>query len=193
MRRVTGWLVLVVFSVLVAITACEEEKTKMVYELKEPDNLPTEVYQVYSALIDYQFSHHKYVVVQQETDTTIYPQTCREIMQSDTTSLDQTTLDNYQYGNNFSRNLDLNKLTTETHVKLITREEFDSYETWDRFHENYSEADGLIRFSLPGFNGDTTRAVFDYSWQTDDADVQNYVVYLEYRQGAWMLDAHEPV
>ena len=180
-------------SVFLFSTACEEEKTKMVYELKEPDKLPVEVYQVYSAIIDRQFSLQEYVVVQQETDTTIYPQSCQEMMQSDTTTLDETTIDNYTYGNNFSKNLDINKLQTKVHIKPITREEFDSYETWDLFQENYSDADGLIRFSLPGFNGDTTKAVFDYSWQTGYSSMESYVVYLEYRHGEWQLDAHEPV
>ena len=183
----------VAFSFMLAVTGCEEEKTRMVYSLKEPDNLPAEVYQVYSTLMDHQFVLHDYVVIQQETDTTTFPQMCLQMMQSDTTGLDETTINGYQRGNHFSKNLDGESFQSQVTVKLILREEFDSYESWDGFQESYSDADGLIRLSLPGFNQDTTKAVFDYTWQTDDANVQNFVVYFEYRHGQWQMDAHEPV
>jgi len=191
-RNRSGRLMLLIFFVLSAMPGCEQEKTKMVYTLKEADKLPAEVYQVYSTLIDRQYIDQDYVMIQQETDTTTFPQACQQMLHSDTTGINQATIDRYLHGNNFSKNLGDN-FETQVMVRRITREEFDSYESWDRFHEKYPGAEGLIRLSLPGLNEDTTKAVFDYAWHTGYATVKNYLVFFEYRDGEWQMDAHEPV
>ena len=178
-------------ALILFLSACEEEKTRMVYELNEFDNLSAATYGPFSEMIDEQFSYLKYVVIRQETDTAVNRQMCYELMHSDTTSLNDSIINNYEGANEASLNLDF-KFETIPEVRLITREELNSYEDWEGFHSNHPGAKGVIILNLPGFNDDSTKALFEYSWRAGNTTDGDYIVYLEKGQGVWQIAAHEP-
>jgi len=179
-----GFVLLVLTGLL---PACEEEPTQMVYELKEP-----EIYNVYSEMIETRFAGKQYVVVQQETDTSVSSGMCEELRLSDTASVDEVVIQDYLTGNGESKNLGYYFGATPR-VKLITREEFEAYQDWAGFHENYPEAGGILFFTLPGFNDDRTRALFEYTWRTGPADAVRYMIYLEHFRNEWHTRVHEEV
>ena len=173
----------------VLMTCCEEKNTEMVYEMKEPDDLSGEVYEVFSKMITSYYGDQDYVVVQQETDTSLHRNICYDLLASDTTSLTENTLRNYIQNNQESKNLGPS-FTTLNQVKLITREELNSYENWGRFHENYPDGEGVLVLRLPGFDQDKTRALFEFSWRSGNESEGDHLVYIEYANGAWHIRAH---
>ena len=162
----------------------------MVYELNEPDDLPEEVYGVYSAMIDQMYGQKNYVMIRQETDTTLFRPGCRDLMHSDTTSLKEITLLDYLQNNKTSSSLG-DSFSDHLQIRLITREELSSYENWERFHENNPQAEGVLIFRLPGFNADSTQALFEYSWLSDDHSNRDHLLYMECHQNQWCISAHE--
>jgi len=174
------------------LAGCEEDKTNLVYELNPPDDLGEEVYGVYSRVIDHQFSNQKYLVLQQQTDTTVHEDDCQDLYARNTSDLDSQTIDNYIENNKHSYNLDTD-FDTDTQVKLITLEELNSYEGWESFHENYPETHGLLCVTRPGFNKDSTQSLFEYTWETGEDPSEHYMVYLEKREGKWDVMAHETI
>lgn len=172
------------------MTGCEEDKTNLVYQLNQPDELAEEVYQVYSRVINKQFENQDYLIIQQETDTGVHRQHCNKLYESDTTDLDSTTIGNYLTNNRDSYNLG-SDFKTDIEVKLITREEYEAYEGMDGFHDNYPEANGLILFTHPGFNSNTTRALFEYTRRTGDDTKEHYMVYLKKTEKEWNIVYHE--
>ena len=180
------------FSLTMILPACEEENTKMVYELKEADDLPGEVYEVYSRLLDDHFEYLQYAVVRQETDTAMNRLACHALLESDTTSLSDSILENYLSINQASKNLGFN-FDTIPPVKLITEEELNSYETWDNFHSNYNMAKGVILLTLPGFDQERSGALFEYAWRAGNETDGDYLVYMERMDGEWEIVVHEPI
>ena len=181
-----GWVLL--FALL--LTCCEEKNTEMVYELKDPDDLSGEVYEVFSKMITAFYGDQDYVVVQQETDTTLHRDMCYGLLESDTTSLTDNTLRDYYQNNQESKNLG-SSFSTLNQVKLITREEFNSYENWDRFHENYPDSEGILVLRVPGFNEDKTQALYEFSWRSGNEPESDHVIFLEYASQAWHIRAHQ--
>ena len=191
MLKCVGWIIRTGLFVwlVVLMSGCEEENTKMVYELNQSDDLSPEVYEVFSGMITSYYGDQDYIVVQQETDTSLHRNICYELLTSDTTNLTENTLRNYIQSNRESKNL-ANNFLTHNQVKLITREEFNSYETWERFHENYPEGKGLLVLRLPGFNKDKTQALFEFSWRSGDESEVNHLLYMEHANGDWHIRAH---
>lgn len=190
---ITKIKVLIAIGLLSIMAGCEEEKTNLIYELNEPDDLTIEVYEIYSRIINSHFSNHEYIVIQQETDSVVHPKYCYSLYESDTTDLDSTTIRNYLNNNEECLNLGYDLFRTDVNVKLITREERKSYEGMDSYTANYPEAKGLIYVTLPGFNNDSTKALLEYTWQTGDDEFQRYLVYLNHRQKKWHIKVHENI
>lgn len=172
--------------------SCEEKDTQMVHELNEPDNLPQEVYEVYSKLLVERLGGQNFLVIQQETDTTLHRQACRDLLASDTTSLLETTMNDYVSVNQHSANIDYAFSAHQT-IQLITREEFDSYENWDGFKKNYPDAGGILFLRLPGFNEGHTQALLEYTWRTGDYTKDSYLVYMLKEENNWDIRVHEPL
>lgn len=190
-KTISGLKVIAVALLLSFMAACEEEKTNLVYELKQPDDLEEEVYEVYSTLINNHFNKLEYVVIQQETDSSVIPRHSYNLYESQNTDVDSSIIENYLQKNNDSYNLDY-KFQTNVEVKLITMEEFESYEGWESFHSNHPEATGVIFFTYPGFNEDYTKALYEYSWHTGDDSAESYIVYLKKSEKEWYIAAREP-
>lgn len=176
---------------------CEEDKTNLVYELNEPDSLPAEVYDVYSTLIDSQFRAQEYIVLQQETDTSVHEKHCYRLYENQTTDLDTATIENYLQKNHDRYNLG-SDFDEDLHIKLITKEELKSYglnshEGWDSFHKNYPQARGVLYVTLPGFNEERTKGLFEYTWHTGMEESEHYMVYLRKKEGEWNMMIHEKI
>jgi hypothetical protein len=182
------WILFFFFAV---IAGCEEEKTNLVYELKQPDKIAKEVYEVYSAIINNQFKYQEYVVIQQETDTIVKEDYCYTLYENPNNDLDSSIIGDYIGNNHQSYNLGYDHFQTEGEVKLITRKELNSYEGMENFHENYPEAEGVLYFTFPGFNKDSTRALFEYTWHTSDNKAENYMVYLNKDKDEWHIMVRE--
>mgnify|MGYP006298053217 CR=1 FL=1 len=179
------------------LTGCEEDKTNLVYELNDPDSLATEVYEVYSKVIDHQFGAQEYIVLQQETDTSVHKEHCYDLYESNTTDLDTTTVGNYLPKNQQSYNLGAS-FDTDAMVKPVTRKELNSYklnsdEGWESFHNNNPEAKGVLYFTLPGFNEEHTKGLFEYTWHTGMKESEHYLVYLRKKEGEWHMIVHENI
>ncbi|MBS3777205.1 MAG: hypothetical protein KGY70_18560 [Bacteroidales bacterium] len=193
-----GFGIKAVLVILISFLAgCEEDKTNLVYELNPPDELGEEVYGVYSRVIDHQFSNQDYLVLQQQTDTTVHEDACQDLYARDTTGLDSLTLDNYIKNNEHSYNLGTD-FDTDTQVKLVTHEELesyelDSYEGWESFHKNYPETKGVLYLTFPGFNSDSTRTLLEYTWHTGKNQSEFYIMYLKEEEGKWDIMAHETI
>ena len=185
---VIGRVGLVLLFVLL-LACCEEKNTEMVYELKDPDDLSGEVYDVFSKMINTFYGDQDYVAVQQETDTTLHRVMCYGLLESDTTSLTDNTLRDYFQNNQQSKNLG-SSFSTLNQVKLITREEFNSYENWERFHENYPDSEGMLVLRVPGFNEDKTQALYEFSWRSGNESESEHLLFMEYAGGAWHIRAH---
>jgi hypothetical protein len=179
------------------LTGCEEDKTNLIYKLKEPDSLADEVYEVYSKVIDHQFRAQEYVILQQETDTSVHEKHCYRLSENQTTDLDTATIENYLRKNHESYNLGAD-FDDDLNVKLITKEELksyglNSYEGWDSFHKNYPQARGVLYFTLPGFNEECTKGLFEYTWHTGMEESEHYMVYLRKKEGEWHMMVHENI
>lgn len=188
-----AWVILILF-----LTGCEEDKTNLVYELEKPDELAEEVYEVYSRAINHQFSNQEYVVLQQETDTTVHEDHCEKLYERHTTDLDISTIGNYIKNNEHSYNLGTGFDSEKTQVKLITHDELesyelDSYEGWESFHKNYPETQGVLYLTFPGFNSDSTRALFESTWHTGKNESECYMMYLKKEEGKWDIMAYENI
>ncbi len=164
----------------------------MVHELNAPDNLSQEVYEVYSRLLVERLDRENFLVIQQETDTTLHRPACRNLLASDTTSLLESTMNDYVSGNKQSANFDYAFSTDQT-IQLITREEFDSYENWEGFTKNYPDAGGILFLRLPGFNDEHTQALLEYTWRTGDYTKDTYLVYMVKAENNWDIRVHEPL
>ncbi|MGM0530792.1 MAG: hypothetical protein ACQER7_05525 [Bacteroidota bacterium] len=193
MKRIGFRIKAILVLVISLLASCEGDQTNLVYELNQPDDLAEEVYEVYSRVINHQFSNQEYIVLQQQTDTTIHEDHCRNLYESDTTDLDTSIIGNYIKKNQDSYNLGTSFDTKEPQVKLITLEELNSYEEWESFHENYPKAKGVLYFSFPGFNSDDNRALFEFTFETGDNQSKHYMVYLKKTGGEWDIMAHEKI
>lgn len=179
------------------LTGCEEDKTNLVYELNEPDSLAAEVYEVYSVVIDDQFRAQEYIVLQQETDTSVHEEHCYRLSENQTNDLDTATIGNYIRKNYNRYNLGAD-FDDDLQVKLITSEELKSYglnshEGWDNFHKNYPGARGVLYFTLPGFNKERTKGLLEYTWHTGMEEWEHYMVYLRKKEGEWHMMVHENI
>lgn len=172
------------------LVSCEEKDTQMVHELNEPDNLSQEVYDVYSRLLVDRLGGENFLVIQQETDTTLHRPACRDLLASDTTSLLETTMNDYVSRNKQSANMDY-AFSTYQNIQLITREEFDSYENWEGFTKNYPDAGGILFLRLPGFNEEHTQALLEYTWRTGDYTKDTYLVYMVKEENNWDIRVHQ--
>ena len=188
--------VLIVLAVLL-LMGCEEDKTNLVYELNKPDDLPADVYEVYSMIIDNQFSAQEYILLQQETDSSVHEEHCYRLYENQTTDLDTGTIGHYLRNNHESYNLDTD-FDADIQVKLITNEELKSYglnshKGWDSFHKNYPGARGVLYFTLPGFNDSATKGLFEYTWHSGMDESEHYMVYLKKTEGEWHMMVHEKI
>jgi len=179
------------------LAGCEEDKTNLIYELKKPDDLSEEVYEVYSRIIDNKFGKQEYIVLQQETDTTVHEDHCHRLYEDETTDLDSTTMINYLQKNHNSYNLGT-QFETNPEIKLITQEELTTYKLdtkkgWESFHKNYPKAEGVLYFTFPGFNDGHSRALFEYTWHTGEDQSEYYLMYLKKAEEAWQILVHEQI
>ncbi|MFW6103567.1 MAG: hypothetical protein ACOC59_00725 [Bacteroidota bacterium] len=200
-KRLRSGIKVILVVLMSLLISCEEDKTELVYELNQADDLDEEIYKVFERTINQKFSNHEYIVLQQETDTTVHEQHCRQLYESETTDLDTPIIDNYLQKNQDSYNLGSN-FDTDAKVKLVTRKEINSYELnshegWESFHNNYPEAEGVVYLSLPGFDSnddnDYSRALFEYTWHTEMAESEHYMVYLRKKEGEWHMMVHENI
>ncbi|GEM_PF-2538473 len=177
---------------LLMMGSCEEDNTRMVYQLNEPDTLSSEVYQVYSEMIQARFPDQQYIVIRQETDTAVNRPFCRELMKADSVDLSESTVSQYLFRNQELKNLGY-YFDIQPEIKLITGEELNSYESWNSFHDKHPDGEGVMILNMPGFNDDKSGALFEYSWLTGDDRAGHYMVYLKYQSADWNLVAHEKI
>lgn len=169
----------------ITVLSCEESEK----ELEPIDQISDEAYGIYSLVINEHLSSEK-IVIAQPSSTRV--------------SLDESSF-NYQ---DFDSQLiqiheDLNEKSVDFENKfksdtkeiiLISSDElsniFDDQDLnggWERFHNEYENSGGLIRFSKIAFNEGDTQAVFQISHTSAGLGGAGRVVYLKKQDDNWMI------
>lgn len=171
--------------------SCEEQNTRLVYQLKQPDDLKKPVYEVFSKVIHRHFDGHDYIAIQQETDTFSHLHKIGNIYETLPPSVDSGLVDQYLHTNHTSYSLGY-AFQVDLPIKLVSQQELNSYKDWNNFQNHYPRATGIIRFTHPGFNQDYTEAFFKYTWKTGNDMTNHFFVMLTMMEGAWQILIHRP-
>lgn len=171
--------------------SCEEQSTRLVYQLKQPDDLKMPVYEVFSKMINIHFNNHDYIAVQQETDSFSHLHKIGHIYETLPASVDTGLVHQYLQTNHTSYSLGY-AFQTDIPLKLISQQELSAYKDYNDFQKNYPKARGIIGFTHPGFNQEHTKALLEYTWKIGDNKTKQYFVMLAMLEGSWQILFHRP-
>ncbi|RDI57658.1 hypothetical protein [Flavobacterium glaciei] len=180
------------------ILSCEkdENETKPDFSLKQSDQIPDEIYDIYSLVINEKYSSKKIVIVQ-STKTSIdlnyennfYDYLIKNYQDFDT-SLVQIHEDLNENSVNFGK-----KFHSDTkEIILISSDElsyiFNSQDLnadWKEFYNDYENSNGIIRFSRIAFNENKTQAIFEIGHSYASLGGEGSIIYLKKKNNIWTI------
>ena len=180
------------------MTGCEkdEEGTKPDFSLEQPDQISDEKYDIYSLVINENYSSEKIVIAQATKSSTDlnYENQFYDLLienhQDFDTDLVQIHADLNENPMNFGEQFHC--YTKE--IIVISSDElsyiFDSEdlnEDWEEFHNDYENANGLVRFSMIAFNENNTQAIFETENSYGSLGGSGSIVYLEKVDNNWTI------
>jgi hypothetical protein len=165
-----------------------------VFMLKPADNLADIDYEIYSLILETNFSSTGNLVVTQETShmggplsSDYYAHTLPPLgTQIDSTGFVDFNAKNekvYNLGNNFHVDTRLVTLISADEIQDL----FGSSDGWDQYYKRYPGSGGTISFSRIGYNTDQTEALVETGQASGSLSGYGMLIYLKKENNSWKI------
>lgn len=180
------------------ILSCEkdENETKPDFSLKQSDQIPDEVYDIYSLVINEKYSSKKIVIVQ-ATKTSIdlnYENNFYDYLIKNYQDFDTSLVQIHEDLNENSVNFGEKFHSNTKEIILISSDElsyiFDSQDLnadWTEFYNDYENSNGIIRFSRIALNENKTQAIFEIGHSYASLGGEGSIIYLKKKNNIWTI------
>ncbi|MDI6050848.1 hypothetical protein QLS31_13515 [Flavobacterium sp. XS2P24] len=180
------------------ILSCEkdENETKPDFSLKQSDQIPDEIYDIYSLVINEKYSSKKIVIVQ-ATKTSIdlkYENNFYDYLIKNYQDFDTSLVQIHEDLNENSVNFGEQFHSDTKEIILISSDEllyiFDSQDLnadWKEFYNDYENSNGIIRFSRIAFNENKTQAIFEIGHSYASLGGEGSIIYLKKKNNIWTI------
>lgn len=182
----------------ITIFSCEkdENETKPDFSLKQSDQIPDEIYDIYSLVINEKYSSKKIVIVQ-ATKTSIdlnYENNFYDYLIKNYQDFDTSLVQIHEDLNENSVNFGEKFHSDTKEIILISSDElsyiFDSQDLnadWKEFYNDYENSNGIIRFSRIAFNENKTQAIFEIGHSYASLGGEGSIIYLKKKNNIWTI------
>ena len=182
----------------ITILSCEKDdnETKPDFSLKQSDQIPDEIYDIYSLVINEKYSSKKIVIVQ-ATKTSIdlnYENNFYDYLIKNYQDFDTSLVQIHEDLNENSVNFGEKFHSNTKEIILISSDElsyiFDSQDLnadWKEFYNDYDNSNGIIRFSRIAFNENKTQAIFEIGHSYASLGVEGSIIYLKKKNNIWTI------
>lgn len=180
------------------ILSCEkdENETKPDFSLKQSDQIPDDIYDIYSLVINEKYSSKKIVIVQ-ATKTSIdlnYENNFYDYLIKNYQDFDASLVQIHEDLNENSVNFGKKFHSNSKEIILISSDElsyiFDSQDLnadWKEFYNDYENSNGIIRFSRIAFNENKTQAIFEIGHSYAGLGGEGSIIYLKKKNNIWTI------
>ncbi len=177
----------------------EDEEVTPTFELETSDQIEDLDYEIYSLVIDDQFSSEKVVISQWSTsfidassDSNFY------VYLNETVATFDTSLVTSVYAINEEPVLfDIKFISDDKELIVMPREQYEYlYEGidsqnvngfWEVFYKTFDSSNGIVTFSKISFNETSTKALFTIDRSYASLGAEASIIYLEKINGVWSI------
>lgn len=182
----------------ITILSCDKDdnETKPDFSLKQSDQIPDEIYDIYSLVINEKYSSKKIVIVQ-ATKTSIdlnYENNFYDYLIKNYQDFDTSLVQIHEDLNENSVNFGEKFHSNTKEIILISSDElsyiFDSQDLnadWKEFYNDYENSNGIIRFSRIAFNENKTQAIFEIGHSYASLGGEGSIIYLKKKNNIWTI------
>lgn len=171
------------------------ESVRPVFSLQQPDEFPEDTYDIYSLVIEEEYSSDK-IVIRQETmgSSEVGFESQSEYLTETYPDFDSTLFETHRELNTNSQYFGQQFYSDSKEIILISTEElsyiFNSQDVeanWEEFYTEYPNSNGSILFSRIAYNDDQTQAIFEISHSYASMGGSGSLVYLKKQDGNWII------